>query len=382
MSTTPLSLTPPAEVSAVAEDDIKQNLPGPQLTPSAKEDLTSRAQERANHLATIDPLSPGFQKLIADIEAIGTKTITSTTGISNRLLRSPESALTDKGSKDAPVATTLTELRRTVEDLDPAQAQGKKKFLGLIPFGDKIADYFRRFESQQSHIDAIVVRLEDSRDELRKDNAVLKQEKNRLWEMLGQLNQDVFIVQELDRIATDAVEDLESTDPEKANKLRNSALFYIRQKQQDLLTHAAVSVQSYLTIDTVISNNTELSKGVHRATTTTVSALKTAVMTAQALSTQKQVVNQVAAVNDMTSGLIESTSELNKTNSVAIQKQATETTINMDSLQKAFANIRETVAEVEQYRAGAAESMSATITSLRFELESAEGSFREAGGHQ
>lgn len=382
MSIAPLSLTPPAEVCAVAEDNIKQNLPGPSLTPSAKQDLASRAKERATKLAAIDPMSPEFQKLIADIEAIGNNAIKSTTDISNRLLSSPETALTNKGDKNTPVATTLTELRRTVEDLDPAQASGKKKFLGLIPFGDKIADYFRRFESQQSHIDAIVVRLEDSRDELRKDNAVLKQEMVRLWDMLGQLNQDVFIVQELDRVATEAVETLESTNPEKASKLRNSALFYIRQKHQDLLTHAAVSVQSYLTIDTVISNNTELSKGVHRATTTTVSALKTAVMTAQALNTQKKVVKQVAAVNDMTSDLIESTSELNKTNSVAIQKQATETTINMDSLQKAFANIRETVAEVDQYRASAAKSMSSTICSLRSELERAEGSFKEAGDRQ
>lgn len=251
------------------------------------------------------------------------------------------------------MATTLVELRRTVEDLDPAQASGKKKLLGLIPFGNKLADYFRRFESQQSHIDAIVGRLEDARNELRKDNMVLKQEMSRLWEMLGKLNQDIFVVEELDRIMTATEEDLEFEDDETAAKLRDSALFYIRQKHQDLLMHAPVSVQSYLTIDTVISNNTELSKGVHRATTT-VSALKTAVMTAQALNAQEKVVNQVSAVNDMTSNLIESTSELNKSNSVAIQRQATETTISMESLQKAFANIRETVTEVEQYRAGAA----------------------------
>lgn len=379
MSTAPLSLTPPAEVAPVTDSDIKENLPGPSLTPAAKRDLKSRAEERANQIAALDPMSPEFQTLVADIEAVGNKTIETTTNISNKLLSAPGTALTDKGVKDAPIATTLTELRRTVEDLDPSQAQGKKKFLGLIPFGDKIADYFRRFESQQAHIDAIVSRLEDSRDELRKDNSVLKQEMARLWDMLGQLNQDVFIVQELDRLATAAVDSLEATDPERANSLRQSALFYIRQKHQDLLTHAAVSVQSYLTIDTVISNNTELSKGVHRATTTTVSALKTAVMTAQALNTQKNVVKQVAAVNDMTSNLIESTSELNKSNSVAIQKQATETTIDLDSLQKAFANIRETIAEVDQYRAGAAESMSASISSLKTELERSEETFKQAG---
>ena len=51
------------------------------------------------------------------------------------------------------MASHLLDLRRTVEDLDPSQARGSKKFLGMIPFGDKVTDYFRRYESAQGHLD-------------------------------------------------------------------------------------------------------------------------------------------------------------------------------------------------------------------------------------
>ena len=70
-------------------------------------------------------------------------------------------------------------------------------------------------------------------------------------------------------------------------------LFYVRQKRQDLLTQLAVSVQGYLALDLVRKNNVELIKGVDRATTTTVSALRTAVIVAQALANQKLVLDQI-----------------------------------------------------------------------------------------
>ena len=71
-------------------------------------------------------------------------------------------------------------LRHTVEDLDPAK-QGDlfspRKLLGLIPFGDKIRDYFAKYRSAQSHLNAIIQALADGKDELLKDNAAVDQER-------------------------------------------------------------------------------------------------------------------------------------------------------------------------------------------------------------
>eukprot|EP01036_Dinobryon_divergens_P046201 gene46201-61783_t len=104
--------------------------------------------------------------------------------------------------------------------------------------------------------------------------------------------------------------ELDATDPEKARVIREEMLFYSRQKVTDLLTQLAVNIQGYLALDMIRKNNLELMKGVDRATTTTVAALRTAVIVAQALSNQKLVLDQISALNATTGNLIASTSEM------------------------------------------------------------------------
>src|SRR3546814_5446228 len=72
----------------------------------------------------------------------------------------------------------------------------------------------------------------------------------------------------------------------------------------------AVSVQGYLALDLVKKNNVELVKGVDRASTTTVAALRTAVTVAQALTNQKLVLGQITVLNTTTARSEEHTSEL------------------------------------------------------------------------
>ena len=101
------------------------------------------------------------------------------------------------------------DLRRTIEDLDPKQATGARKLLGMIPFGDKIADYFRKYEGAQSHINAIINALYDGQDELRKDNAALDQEKVHLWETMQRLAQYIYIAQRLDAALAAKIAEIE-----------------------------------------------------------------------------------------------------------------------------------------------------------------------------
>ncbi len=116
-------------------------------------------------------------------------------------------------------------------------------------------------------------------------------------------------------------------------------LFYTRQKVTDLLTQQAVNIQGYLALDLIRKNNLELVKGVDRATTTTVPALRTAVIVAQALNNQKLVLDQIAALNTTTGRLIAGTSEMLRDQSAAIHQQAASSTIEIAKLQPAFTNI-------------------------------------------
>src|SRR4029077_19800945 len=165
------------------------------------------------------------------------------------------------------------------------------------------------------------------------------------------------------RIAT-----IETTDPERAKVLKEDMLFSVRQKNQDLLTQLAVSVQGYLALDIIRRNNLELIKGVQRATTTTISALRTAVIVAQALADQKLVLDQITALNTTTSNLIESTSELLHAQSGAINEQAASATVELSKLQAAFTNIYATMDEIDTFKVAALDTMQKTVTALSAEI--------------
>jgi uncharacterized protein YaaN involved in tellurite resistance len=355
---------PPAPIAATAAPRL-----APAVEASALPGLDAKVEGYIGSLLTAEPRSPEFAAKATDVRTMGDDDIRRAAESSNRLLKSPVRALQEGGlAEGSKVGSTLLELRRTVEDLDPKEATGPKKFLGMIPFGDKLTDYFHKYQSAESHLDAILHALRDGQDELSKDNSALNMEKQQLWEAMGRLNQYVYVAERLDARLAATIADLEATNPERAKALRDDVLFYVRQKHQDLLTQLAVSIQNYLAIDIVIKNNIELIKGVDRASTTTISALRTAVMVAQALGNQKLVLDQITALNTTTSSMIERTSEMLRDNSVSIQQQAASATIGLPQLQAAFQNIYATMDAIDTFKVEALDTMAATIGTLETEV--------------
>jgi uncharacterized protein YaaN involved in tellurite resistance len=362
-----LTLEAPAPVAAVNETAAPKM--APQVPAAAIPGLDAKVESYMSALLTAETKSPTFDAKATDVRTMGDDDIRRAAESSNRLLKTPVKALKEGGlSETGRVGKTLLDLRRTVEDLDPSQAHGAKKVFGMIPFGDRITDYFRKYQSAQSHLDGILHSLRDGQDELQKDNVALNMEKQVLWDSMGRLNQYVYIAERLDAKLTAEIATLEATDPEKATALKQDVLFYVRQKHQDLLTQLAVSIQNYLAIDITIKNNIELIKGVDRASTTTISALRTAVIVAQALGNQKLVLDQITALNTTTSNLIQSTSEMLRDNSVRIQEQAASATIGLPQLQAAFANIYQTMDAIDTYKVQALDAMAATIGTLETEV--------------
>ncbi|HEX3506747.1 MAG TPA: toxic anion resistance protein, partial [Candidatus Dormibacteraeota bacterium] len=330
-----LVLTPPQPVANVTPAQATSTV---KLDPATEAQIDATVQTFAQSLATLDIHSPDFQKKVDSVSALGDEDIRQSAQVSNRLLDKPAAAMSsgvfDPTSK---VANSLVQLRRTVQDLDPAKqgllSGAEHRLLGVIPFGNKLRDYFHKYESSQNNINAIIQALYSGQDELRKDNASIEQEKVNLWAIMQRLQQYDYMAKKLDAAVSQQVTAAQATDPARAKQLQDDVLFYVRQKDQDILTQLAVSVQGYLALDVIRRNNVELIKGVDRATTTTVSALRTAVIVAQALSNQKLVLDQITALNTTTGNLIESTSELLKQQSGQISEQAATSTVNLQQLQ-------------------------------------------------
>ncbi|MCW2594190.1 MAG: toxic anion resistance family protein [Jatrophihabitans sp.] len=390
-----LVLAPPAPVSVVKEDEAAGAIP---VDDAKKTELAQRAEAFAAELAAMDPRTPAFSQKVDSIASMGDKELRASANVSNRMLDRPAAAMKagkggSGGDAQTRVAGTLNELRNTVTDLDPNRADltGMKKVLKWLPGGDKIQKYFQKYESAQTQLNAIIKSLESGQDDLRKDNAAIETEKANMWTTMGKLSEYNALASALDDAITQKVAELEAGgNSEAANTLKSDALFAIRQRRQDIMTQMAVSVQGYMALDLVRKNNLELIKGVDRAQTTTISALRTAVIVSQALSRQKLVLDQITALNTTTSNLIESTSQQLKVQGAAINEQAASSTIDVQKLQAAFDNVFQTMDAIDTFLAQAVDSMSATVTALEGQIQRAqpylertrrgEGATAELGG--
>jgi uncharacterized protein YaaN involved in tellurite resistance len=327
-------------------------------------------------IATLDVNDPKFEARVTDIRKLGDDEINAASQVSSRLLSRPVASLQKSGlSGTSGVAASLLQLRRQVDALDPGRQGelfGPHKLLGILPFGDRLTRYFAKYQSSQGHVNAIIVALRNGQDSLQRDNVDLEQEKANLWQIMEKLRQYIYLSQRLDSALAARIAQVQAHDPERARILNEDMLFYVRQKVQDLTTQLAVSVQGYMALDVIRRNNIELIRGVDRATTTTVSALRTAVIVAQALSDQKLVLDQITALNTTTSDLIESTSVLLRQQSGAINEQAASSTIELEKLQLAFDNIYATMDEIDAYKLKALDSMNKTVDSLSGQIRKAQ----------
>ncbi len=363
------NLEPPKPVERVQKEDAEKMI---RLNDVTKSLLDEKVEGFVKNVVTSPVQSSDFQNKVKAIHALGDRDIRAAAAVSNRFLERPAGALNGSLDGKSRVSKTLLDLRKTVEDLDPSR-QGDmfapRKLFGLIPLGGNVRDYFLKYQSAQGHLNKILEALYNGQDELRKDNATIEGEKVALWETMERLESYIYLARKVDDALSTRVNELKRTEPEKARVVEEEMLFYLRQKVQDLQTQLAVSIQGYLALDMVRKNNLELIKGVDRASTTTVSALRTAVMVSQGLANQKLVLDQINALNTTTGNLIESTSAMLKKQSTDVHAQAAGATVNVQQLQKAFNNVYAAMDAVSDYRVAALGAMQQTVDVLASEID-------------
>jgi uncharacterized protein YaaN involved in tellurite resistance len=372
-------LVPPAE-ALVAPEPVKAlpvaaaigKVP---IAPDRKTALDAQVNEVARTLVTLPIDGEEFTSAVKALGAMADKEIVASAGVANSLLERPARTMTSGAfGKDSDVSKQMLDLRRTIEKLDPSRRAdlfSVKKIFGVIPFGNKVQDYFRSYESSQGHLNGIIESLFRSRDQLLRDNASIEQEKANMWKLMGSLEQYAYLAAKIGDAIAEQIATIEAADPERARILKEDVLFYARQKQQDIATQMAVNIQGYMALDLVKKNNTELQKGIQRATTTTVSALRTAVIVAQAIASQKLVLDQITALNATTGNLIAGNAKMLKDNATRVYAQASNATIDVEKLKAAFANVTQAMDEMATFKIKAIGSMEQTVASLTTEVDKA-----------
>lgn len=368
---TAIEVKPPVEpVEPSSSSDLL-----PDIAPEQLLDLKQRANTWAAHVAGLTPKTPEFLEQVRSIQNVARQEITATSNATSRFLQtSLQQAKSGGGSgHQAEVAGTLVDLRNTVEELAPDKQDFFSRLARALPFGNKMQRYFRQYESNQEQLNTILLALDRGQDMLRRDNASLAVERKALWESMGQLKQLDALLGELDVAVTEKIASLQTTgDQQAADSMQTEVLFAVRQRRMDVQTQMAVSVQAYLSMDLIQDNNLKLVDGVERAKTTTMTALRTAVIVAQALENQKIVLDQIDAVNRTTNSMIDRTSQLLRENAGRVQQQAVESGVSIETLQRAYDNLFATLDEVESFRKSANDNFATTIDRLQTQVKTAE----------
>lgn len=337
-----------------------------QADPAVDPELERRAQEYADALVNLDPKDFESQEgMKLAVEDMG-RGLQRQAAHRSKMLQQPIKDLSERGADGGPVANALVDLKMEVEALDPNRfdfsAGWASRLLGMIPgVGTPLKRYFTKYESAQTVIDAIIRSLEEGGEQLKRDNVTLREDQLAMRELTVKLERQILLAQLLDQKLQYKLDREISADDPRQKFVQEELLFPLRQRIMDLQQQLAVNQQGVLSTAIVIGNNQELVRGVDRALNVTVSALQVAVTVALALVNQRIVLDKITALNTTTSNLIAGTAATLRTQGVAIQTQASQSMLDIDSLKSAFADINAAMDEISRFRQEALPKMAQTI---------------------
>lgn len=350
------------------EEEIKQEIQTA-LTPTEKEqtEIAEKADSTVAQIMSID-LSNFEQRkeYTSVIESFGLEDLKSS-GAKNAILQKRMGAF-DKisdvqGLGEAGIVTKgLEDLTIKMRDLDPSGID----FMKQGPFGkifNPVRRYFEKYKTADQEIADIVKSLEKGKKTLVTDNTTLELEETNLRTLTKKMQQNIALGNQLDSQLEVAIEKAKASgeDPDKIRFVEEEILYPLRQRIEDFQQVELVSQQGIIAMELIRRNNKELIRSVDRAQNVTVTALRTAVTVAGALYNQKIVLEKVTALNDTTNKMLESTAKMLHTQGVAIQKQASETAISVDTLKSAFNETLQALDDISAYKKEALPRMRETI---------------------
>jgi uncharacterized protein YaaN involved in tellurite resistance len=354
-----MEVASPEEIKAVIEEEVK---PVPEEVAKLKELADS------NVAAIMDLDLDSLEKrkeILQSIDTFGLNTMRMSSD-KNTMLQVSVGKLSQTGDEGGQVAKGLAELHTQLKDLDPSAIDfAKTGFLGKL--FNPLRAYFLKFEKADSVIGDIVVSLDKGKQTLKNDNTTLEIEQQSLRDLTKKLQKEIQLGEMMDASIEAQIEAAKARneDPDKIRFITEEVLFPLRQRIMDLQQMLVVNQQGIMAIEVVIRNNKELIRGVDRAKTVTISALKISVTVAAALYNQKIVLKKIELLNQTTNDLIASTSRMLKNQGAAIQKQALEASISVDTLKQAFTDVLSALDSISTYKQEALPKMRETINQFR-----------------
>jgi len=334
--------------------------------PEEVDQLQAVAEGNVAEILTLDIGEIAQKKFILQsIESFGADSMKSSAA-KNSMLQMTVGSLSRDGDEGGVVAKGLMELHRELEDLDPSMIDFTKTgILGLV--FNPVRAYFARYQKAESAIVEIIASLDKGKKSLKNDNTTLEIEQQALRDLTRKLMKEVqlgVLMNESIEKQIDAARS-RNEEPEKIKFVAEEILFPLRQRIMDMQQMIVVNQQGVMATEVVIRNNKELIRGVDRAKTVTISALRIGVMVAGALYNQKIVLKKIQMLNETTNSIISGTSHMLKVQGAEIQRQSMEATVSVETLKNAFADVMEALDSISSYKQEALPRMRDTVNQFR-----------------
>ena len=370
--TTPLSppdtsfaLTPPEVMQPVAQSKAADLVV---VKPERAQALDEKADAFIATLMTQDVHSADFKQKLDLAFALGKEEIS----VASSLL---QGRLMERNFVDAagtPAFKAISDLRGHLDDLNPGN-QGDllsaNRILGLIPWGNKLQAYFRRFQSAASQIKTCMTQLYAARDDIQKDLADVDAQRARIWTGMEKMSEAILFAKLLDDKIGAKVDALRATDALRARALEQEVQFYARQNLTDMLTQQAVSINGYLALDVVKKTGREMMNGCTRVATTGMSALAVAQTVARATGNQIEVMDMLEGVNSTIGKLIAQTGEQLNQHVTRTTEFAKNPMIGVEQIKQMFDQTYRAMDAMDNFRSDAIVVMGRNNEIMQAELE-------------
>jgi uncharacterized protein YaaN involved in tellurite resistance len=371
-------LQAPEPLAPVPAATAKDAVPLPEST---AQQVDAQVQGFIDKLLTEDLHSDAFKARLDSAFRIGKEEVSSSAAfMSGRFMER-----NFVGMEDSAAYKAISDLRVQLDELNPGKdgdLLSDRKLLGIIPFGNKLQAYFRKYQSAGTQLQKAMAQLHAARDDMHRDAVEIESTRTRLWESMLKLKAAIRFCEQLDARLADQVAKLKSTDPERARALEQEVLFYARQNLNDLYTQLAVSVNGYLSLGELKKTAREMMNGCDRIATTGMSALAVAQTVARATGNQIKVMDMLKGVSSTIDNLVAESSRQLGHHVERVGEFASNPLIGVERLKETFDNTFKAMDAMDSFRSKAIDTMGRNNQMMKEQVARAEQYLDRSRGQQ
>ncbi len=357
-------LTPPEVLTPVGNDLAKTAVPLPPETQTA---VVEQVDRYVQALLAENVHSEAFKAKLDSAFSLGKEEIS----VASSLMQGRFMQRNFVGVENSSAYKAIADMRGHLDDLNPGKAGDlfqPQKLLGLIPYGNKLQAYFRKYENAGSQLQKSMQQIYAARDDIQRDVVEVEAVRTKLWEAMQKLGGAIHFAETLDSKLATKVDSLQATDPERAKALQQEVLFYARQNLTDMLTQQAVCTNGYLALDVLKKTGREMMNGCSRVATTGMSALAVAQTVARATGNQIQVMEMLTGVNASIENLIAETGNQLNNHVEKTAQFSTNPMIGIDKIKEMFDQTYKAMDAMDSFRAKAIDVMGQNNTIMKEQL--------------